>query len=376
MIQRILYLVQKEFRQVFREKANLAIIFVMPFIQLVILGFAITTNVKNLDMVIVNKDLTDYNHEIIDAFSSTDIFNVLGVINSQQSALADLNSGRIKAAVIIPEDFTRQLKSGQTPQLQAVFDGVDGNSAGVAAGYVTQIVGRLQKTWLQEKSVYTASRPRAIHQINLVPRMLYNDNLESSFNIVPGVLAMLLTMITLFLTAVNIVREKEKGTLEQLLVTPIKGGELILGKIIPYAVLGFILLNVGILTSGIIFGIWIKGNLILLYLLSIIYMMTTLGLGILFSTVARTQLQAMMMAFFYSFFSIMLSGFFIPIENMPDVIQAFTYCMPLRYFMQVTRGIFLKASGLSALWPEMVMLTIFGVGILVVASLRFRKRLN
>jgi ABC-2 type transport system permease protein len=206
--------------------------------------------------------------------------------------------------------------------------------------------------------------------------MLYNESLESVNNIVPGIIAVMITMITAFLTGMSIVREKEIGTLEQLMVTPIRKGELILGKIIPFIIVSFLLLNVGILAAGLIFGLWIKGSLVSLYFLSVIFSMSTLGLGIFASTLARTQQQAMFVAWFFIVFAMLLSGFFIPIENMPKGIQAITYLNPLRYFMLVIREIYLKGTDIIYLWKEAMAMFLFGLATFISATLRFHKRLN
>lgn len=372
-MQRILYLMQKEFRQIFRDKANLVIIFIMPFIQLVLLGFAITMDVKNIRMTVVDQDHSIMSRQIISAYSYNNTFRFQGLAGSVKQAIKWLDLGQVKLIVVVPQKFTKDLKNGRVPSIQTIYDGVDGNSAGITNGYVTKIMQSLQTQWLPEISKVKLKR---LHIVNLEPRMLYNPELVSTNNIVPGIISLLLTMVTLFLTTVNIVREKEIGTLEQLSVTPIKNQELIIGKILPFAILGFLLFNVGLLAAGLIFNIWLKGSLLLLYLACFIYMLTTLGLGIFLSTVSASQQQAMFYAWFISLFSIMLSGFFVPIENMPDVIRLMTYLNPTRYFMEIVRGIILKASGLNALWPELLAMLVFGSVIITSAVASFHKRLK
>lgn len=372
---KIFYLMQKEFRQIFREKANLGIIFVMPIIQLLILGFAITTDVKNIPTVVVDEDRTVMSRSIIEALRATKTFNFLGLADSVKQGVRELDLGNAKLVVVIPYNFEKDLRNGMIPTVQTLLDGVDGNSAGITTAYVNIVLNRFQKKWLKEARTLSG-RTKQLHTVNVLPRMLYNPELSSQNNIIPGIIAVLLTMITLFLTTINIVREKEIGTLEQLSVTPIKNQELIIGKIMPFAILGFMLFNVGLLAGGLIFGIWLKGNLLLLYLMSFIYMMTTLGLGIFISTLAATQQQAMFFAWFISIFTMLLSGFFIPIQNMPDFVQLLTYLNPTRYFMEVVRGIILKGSGFAALWPELVGMIVFGGVILSLAILRFHKRLS
>ncbi|MEI7941925.1 MAG: ABC transporter permease [Candidatus Riflemargulisbacteria bacterium] len=366
---RIRYLIQKEFRQIFREKLNLVVIFGMPFIQLVVLGFAITLDVKSIPFVVVDADHSSMSREIVRSFTSTEFFAYKGTVYSAEEAIYYMDNSRAKMSLIIPSDFGQTLALQKAPEIQVLLDGVDGNSAGIASAYAGQVVASLPAKLYPETSMPTK-------QVMLVPRMLYNPLLESKLNIIPGIISMLLTMITLFLTAVNLVKEKEAGTLEQIMVTPIKPLELMIGKILPFGVLGFVLLNIGILTSGLIFGIWLKGNLFLLYGISILYMFTTLGLGLLFSTIATSQLQAMLMSLFFSIFSILLSGFFIPISNMPEIIQNFTYLIPLRYFMEIVRAIYLKSAGFLDLLPAILALVIYGSVALWLASKRFWKRIS
>ncbi|MCB0282513.1 MAG: ABC transporter permease [Calditrichaeota bacterium] len=372
---RVLYLVQKEFRQILREKAFIGIIFVMPFIQIVVLGFAITTDVKNVTLGVVDYDKSSASRRIIDAFDKTSSFIYMYNLESEKAAQKKLDEGLIKVAIIVPENFERDLRSAHAPVVQALIDGVDGNSAGVATAYVSQIARKLQIEWLQDAGVAPQVLSK-MHLTQIEPRMLYNASLESKNNIIPGIIAVLLTMITAFLTGMSIVREKEIGTLEQLMVTPIKNYELILGKIIPFIIVAFLLMLVGILAGGLIFGIWVKGSIVLLFALSILFSLSTLGLGIFASTVSKTQQQAMFIAWFFAIFAILLSGFFIPIQNMPDWVQVVTYLNPLRYFIVIIREIYLKGTPLVYLLNETLAMGIFGLVTFTLASLRFHKRLS
>jgi ABC-2 type transport system permease protein len=372
---KIWYIMQKEFRQIFREKTNIVIIFVLPFIQLVLLGFAITTDVTNISTMIVDQDHSQLSRRMIDAFSTTKTFTCTAVGNSIHAAIAKMDRGQIKLIVVIPPHFQRDVKMGSVPNIQLILDGVDGNSAGISNGYAARALLTLQREWLNELPSVLRKK-LSLHLITVQPRMLYNPELKSQNNMVPGILVLLLTMITMFLTTINVVREKEMGTMEQVLVTPVTSFELIVGKVLPFAILGFALFNVGLLAAGLIFGIWLKGNLLLLYALSLVYMLTTLGLGIFISTIAASQQQAMFFAWFFSIFAILLSGFFVPIENMPGWVQAITCLNPTRYFMIVVRGIVLKGAGLTALWSELGMMSLLGVVILGSAIAKFQKRLQ
>ncbi len=373
-MQRVLYIIQKEFRQILREKMFIGLIFGSPFIQILFLGFAITTDVKHVALTIVDYDHSAMSQRLVDAFSVTESFDFKGEVDSQEQAIRALDHGDAKLALIVPTHFERDLKSGRHPKVQALVDGVDGNSAGVALAYVNLIAMRLQKERLK-KSGRLSTQLKNIHLTEIEPRMQYNPSLESVNNIVPGILAILIMMITSFLTGMSIVREREIGTLEQLMVTPIRNMELILGKVIPLAVVAFLLFTVGILAAGLVFGLWPVGNLLTLYLTAFVFSLSTLGFGIVASTFAQTQQQAMFITWFFSIFAILLSGFFIPIENMPQGIQWITLLNPVRYFMVIIREIYLKGTGIFYLWKEVAALAAFGLFTFIGASLRFTKRM-
>ncbi|MFA5879418.1 MAG: ABC transporter permease [Candidatus Margulisiibacteriota bacterium] len=371
---RIFYLMQKEFRQIFREKANIMLIFLMPFIQPLIFGYAITLDVKNIDIAVLDNDNSVISRNLIDTVHASNLFNLKDVTLSQKKAIEDIDNNKIKLSLNIPNNFERDLKLGLKPELQVLLDGVDGNTAGISLDYILRLLSKNQERIIKNHEVQLPNNNYNV--INIIPRILYNPSLESKFNIVPGLIVILLTMITLLLTAINLVKEKEIGTLEQLMVTPITKMELIIGKILPFVILGFIMINIGILTAGLIFGIWLKGNLFLLYFFSFLYMLTTLGLGILISTITSTQQQAMFLSWFIIVFSVILSGFFIPIENMPPIIQLITYLNPARYFMIVIRSIYLKDAGVFNLWQELISMLIFGLACISLAIFKFQKRVN
>jgi ABC-2 type transport system permease protein len=373
-MQRLLYIIQKEFRQIIRERVFVLVIFIMPFVQIVVLGFAVTTDIRNVSLAIVDYDRSSMSARIRDAFRVTESFDYRGALTTEREAVRLMDRGEIKLVLVIPRHLERDVKRGASPVIQALIDGVDGNTAGVALAYANRIVQDLQRQRLLRGEGASSMKLRAVHLADVETRMVYNPTLESTNNIVPGILAMLMMTITSFLTGMSIVREKEIGTLEQLLVTPIRSTELILGKVIPLLVVAFALLNVGILAAGLIFGLWMKGNVITLYLFSILFSMSSLGLGIFASTLARTQQQAMFVTWFFTIFSILLSGFFIPIENMPRLVQAITYLNPVRYFMVVIREIYLKGTGIGLLWKEGLAMTAFGLAMFVSATARFQKR--
>ncbi|MHB2154694.1 ABC transporter permease [Calditrichota bacterium GD2] len=373
-MQRLLYLIQKEFRQIVREKIFIGIIFVVPVLQLVVIGFAVTTDVKNVSTVLVNEDNASFSRRIEDVLQTSDVFHYRGRLPNVAAARVWITEGKAQLAVVIPPGFEREVKSGRFPKIMTLIDGVDGNSAGVIAAYVNLLAQRLQREWLPQSGAF-ARQLQNIHLLRLETRMLYNPDLKSVNNIVPGILAMLIMIITSYLTGMSIVREKEIGTLEQLMVTPIRNWELLAGKIIPLALIVMALFNVGMFAARLIFGLWMKGGILGLELMAALFALSGLSLGILISTVARTQQQAMFLAWFFMVFSLLLSGFFIPIENMPPAIQAITYLNPARYFMVIVREIYLKGTPLKYLWGQAAAMTVFGVLMFILASLRFQKRI-
>lgn len=374
-MKQVLYLVQKEFRQVLRDRVMMAILFVLPLVQILILGNAITVDVKDVRITIIDHDRTPMSRELIGHFRHTPYFRIVGVADNEAALLHTFDEGATSLALIIPRDFQRTLVRGGTPVVQLLIDGIDGNTAGVALGYASDIVGRFQAT-LIEADPALGARLGMMHRADLEPRFWYNPNLESRVYIVPGIVALILLIITVFLTSMGIVREKEIGTLEQLMVTPIRAWQLVLGKVIPFIVFAFIEINIAIGFVYLLFGIGISGSYPLLMGEAAIFLMTTLGLGILISTISETQQQALFVAWFFMIFSILLSGFFIPIANMPESIQILTLINPLRYFLVILREIYLKGSGLAELLPETLSMIAFGVVVFTAAVLRFRSKLG
>ncbi len=365
---RIKALVIKEFRQIRRTRAYLGLIFVAPFVQLIVMGSAITNEVKDIPLIVVDGDHSPASREIINRFSALSLFDFRGVADSTVRADRLFDRGEIKAALVIPRGFERDMGRGLSPQIQVLIDGVDGNSAGVSLGYITSMAGEIQKGWIGSRATGAGAE--------IVPRFYYNPGLESKLNFVPGLIGILLFMITSMLTAINIVREKELGTLEQLMATPLGGIRLIVGKIIPFTVLGLVQFSVGLIAARLVFGIPVAGNLLLLYFMALLFIMSTLGLGIFISTVTSTQQQAMFVAWFSMIFALLLSGFFVPVGNMPPLVQKITLLNPLRYFMSVLREIYLKGTPFRYLLPEAAAMGGMGIGLITAATLRFHRRLE
>ena len=374
-MRRIFYLVQKEFRQVFRDKSMIAILFVAPFIQLVILGNAVTSDVKHVTMMISDQDRSSMSREFVGAFGNTEHFDVVGYEPDYRRLATAIDRGKAKVALVIPEHFQRDVVRGERPAVQLLVDGIDGNSAGVALSYITRIAAQYQsRLVIAEPALGRSLRSDRI--ISAEPRYWFNPELKSKVYVVPGIVALLLLIITVFLTSMGNVREKEIGTLEQLMVTPIRSTQLILGKVIPFSILGMIEISIAMGLVYVMFGIGVEGSLLLLFAESAIFILTTLGVGILISTISETQQQALFVAWFFMIFAILLSGFFIPIANMPDSIQALTYLNPMRYFMVILREIYLKGTPLRHLLPETLAMIGFGVTVFGAAVWRYRSRLG
>jgi len=362
---RIKALIQKEFRQILRTRAYLALIFIVPFVQLLIMGSAVTNEVKNIPMILVDQDNSPASREICRKIEAVSLFDVKDYAISSAEASRQIHLGRVKAAMVIPAHFERDMKALESPSIQILIDGIDGNSAGISLAYLSGVLEGIQRGWMEQ-----------LTDREVIPRFFYNAELESKLNFVPGLIGMLLLIITTMMTSINIVREKELGTLEQLMVSSMKSYQLIIGKVVPYLMLGLIQFTMGMIAARLVFGIPVKGNILLLYFMAFLFMLSTLGLGIFFSTVSNTQQQAMFAAWFTMIFTILLSGFFVPLKNVPEWVELLTYINPLRYFITVMREIYLKATPFRYLWKEAAAMAGIGIFLLLSSSFRFHKRLN
>jgi drug efflux transport system permease protein len=366
-MQRLLCLVRKEFLELRQNPRLFGIVIVAPIIQLTMLGYAASTDVRDVPVVVADGDRSPASRTLIARFDASPYFTIVDTVTTVREIDRYLQRGDAWIALAIPAGYGSAVQSGTPVALQVIADGSDSNSTTVALGYATALVGE-----------YAASvRPSAAAEgaIDLRVRVWFNSQLESRFFMIPGVLALLLLLVTANLAAMAIVREKELGTLEQLNVTPLRRWELIVGKLLPYGVIG--LVDVLLVTAVAVFWFEVpmRGSVALLLAMSLVYVLSTLGLGLFISTISDTQQQAMMTAtFFFLTPMIYLSGFIFPIENMPRVIQYATYLMPLRYFLVIVRGIFLKGIGLDLLWPQAAAMAAWGAIVLALAVMRSRKR--
>lgn len=371
MFRTIFYIVRKEFIQTFRDKRMLIPLFVAPVIQLILFGYAVTTDIKHIHMAVLDYDRTHESRDLISVFSQSDYFNVDFFVSSSREIDDLIQKGKVSVAIVVPQKFEKNVKKMKKTSVQVILDGTDANSATIILSYIHKIMGDyLEKILFEVKKTYPLGR------ITLQPRIWYNPDLKSSFYMVPGVICLILLMTTLILTSMAITKEREMGTLEQLIVSPIKSMELIIGKTIPFIIIGFCDVILIILAGRIIFNLPIRGSISFLLGVSFLFILTTLSLGTFISTISRTQQQAMMTAFFFIMPAMLLSGIFSPIESMPKLIQYITYLNPLRYFGQAVRGILLKGNGFSHLWSQILALFIFGVAASIFSSIRFKKHLE
>ncbi len=375
MFERIKQMLVKEFIQVFRDPKMRGVIFLMPIIQVLVFGYAVTTDVTHVAIAVFDLDNSVASRELVSRFVRSGYFDIMAHVDDDEHARQLVDRGEALAVLRMNRGFENDLRAGRAAQLQVILDGTDSNTAGVVLNYSAKIAGQFSQKVLVTRLTHAKGVADEPGGVELQTRAWFNENLESRNFYVPGVIAIIVLLVTLMLTSMAVVREKEIGTMEQIMVTPIKPLEFILGKTVPFALIGFADVLLITVVSLVWFEIPIRGNVLLLLGAAALYIMTSLGVGLLISTVSETQQQAMMSTFFFYFPAVLLSGFMFPIANMPPVIQWLTYLNPLRYFLVIIRGIFLKGVGLHILWPQMVALAVMGVITLWLASRRFHKTL-
>ena len=371
MLQTIIHIVKKEFIQTLRDKRMLVPLSIVPVLQLILFGYAVTTDIKNIHLVVLDLDRTHESRSLISLLKSSEYFSVDYNLTASGEIDRLVKTGRVKAAVVVPANFARDMKNMKQTSVQVILDGTDANTATIIQSYIRKLMA--------EYLMDIRAKVRRIFPLGTItpqPRVWYNPALKSSYFMVPGVICLILLMSTLILTSMAITKEREMGTLEQLIVSPIKPMELIIGKTVPFIIIGFIDVILILIAGKLIFNLPIKGSIAFLLFVSFIFILTTLSTGTYISTISRTQQQAMMTTFFFNMPAMLLSGIFSPIESMPRIIQYLTYLNPLRYYVQAVRGILLKGNGFSQLWPEILVLFVFGVFASIFSSLRFKKYLE
>ncbi len=370
----IAHIIRKEFIQLFQDKKMLKISILAPVIQLIILGYAATFDVSKIPMVVCDYDRSPASRKLIESFICTEYFVVAKYCEKSSEIDAELDNGYASVAIVIPCGFEKDISSGRTSSIQFIVDGTETSSATIGLNYAFIIISRYSQNIVLESLIRQGSVIMPA-RISSEFRVWYNPELKSRNFMVPGVLGLLLMVMTMILTSLAIVKEKELGTLEQIVVTPIRPHQLIIGKLAPFFLIGVIDVILVIFFTSFLFDLPVKGSEALLLLLCLIFLMTTLGLGLFISTISRTQQQAMMTAiFFFMLPMIFFSGFVFPIENMPIIIQYISYILPLRYFFVIVRGLFLKGVGIDILWTQAAALLIFGSVILSLSVMRFQKR--
>jgi ABC-2 type transport system permease protein len=371
-VHRTVALMWKEFVELRRDPRLFGVVVAAPIIQLLMLGYAATTDIRNVPVVVVDEDRTSASRELIDRMAASPNFSVAYIVSSVNEIDPYLESGRAWMALAIPHDYGRNVLTGVPATVQVIADGSDANSTSVALGYATNLVAGYARD-LVSKRIAESGLP-APGGIEARVRVWFNPQLESRDFMLPGILALLLLVVTSILSSMAIVREKELGTLEQLNVTPLNRWELIVGKLVPYGVIGMVDACLVLALTLAWFEVPLRGSLVLVFAMCLVYLLTTLGLGFFVSTISTSQQQAMItVAFFFLMPMIFLSGFIFPIENMPLLFQWVTYAVPLRYFLVILRGIFLKGVGLETLWPQALALAGWGVAILAAAVWRSSK---
>ncbi len=375
MGRRLLCMLVKEFLQMLRDPRMRVVVFGTPVIQMTIMAFALTTDVTNIRMAVLDLDKTPASREFISTFTAGEYFRISASLTSQDEITPILDRAEARAVLQIPKGFSRDLRYGQTAKIQLLTDGTDSNSTSIVQGYVGYILGEYNDRMMKKRlAIQGITEPPV--QIEVAGRAWYNANQESHFYYVPSLIATMLFIFSLLLTSIGIVREKEIGTIEQVMVTPIRRIEFILGKTIPYMITSYISMTFMLVVAYIVFGVYVRGSIALLYGLTGIYLAGNMGIALIISGSARTQQQALLTSFLVLMPSVMLSGFMFPITNMPEAVRIATFGNPMRWYLEILRFIVMKDVGITALWPAILAQTGLTLTFLTVAVGRFKKTLS
>jgi ABC-2 type transport system permease protein len=369
---RVRELVRKEFIQLFRDRRNRPLLVIAPLVQMVLFGYVVTTDVRDITVAVIDQARTPESRRLVDAFDGNPTFRVTRVLEDPKDLDRLLLRREVDIGLQVPPDFSARIRKGETAEIQLLVDGSMSNMAAVRIAYSVSVLDGLNAALLRE------IHPRHFDfgEIDGRIRTWYNPNLESQYFYVPGIVAFLVMLLSLLFTSMAVVREKEAGTMEQLIVTPLTASEFILGKSIPFILIAQAQMVMVTLFARLWFQIPLMGSAVLLLAASSIFLLSTLGIGLLISTVSRTQQQAMMTNFFFILPFFMLSGFVFPIANMPTVVQWLAHLNPLSHFLIIIRGLFLKGTGLAVLWPQFLELALLGGAVFTLAIRRFHKRLD
>jgi len=369
---RIRELVRKEFILLFRDRRSRRVLVVAPIVMLLLFGYVVNYDIRSIRVALLDQSHTRESRIIADAFSANKIFRITNFLEDQRELEQLLLKGKVDLGIKIGPDVSRKIRKGETAEIQIIADGSMSNIASIRIAYSVMVLDKLNRQLIRELYPLRMDYGKIDGRI----RTWYNPNLDSQHFFVPGIVAFVVMLIALLLTSIAIIKEKEAGTIEQLIVTPLKPVELIVGKTIPYIIISLAQMIVVTIIAVFWFQIPLAGSLILLFIATCLFLLSTLGVGLFISTVSSTQQQAMMTTFFFLLPFFMLSGFVFPIANMPVVVQWLTYLNPLRYFLVIIRGIFLKGVGLDVLWHQYAAMAILGLVVFTGAVSRFRKRLD
>ncbi|HBC74990.1 MAG TPA: ABC transporter permease [Candidatus Wallbacteria bacterium] len=380
---KILQILKKELYQTFRNPRLVVLLFLPPIIQLVVFGYAVNFDVKNIKTAIIDYDRTPASRDFIAHIESNKYFKTVKYLNNSDQIKHEIDSSAISCAIVISNGFMKNIENGKTAVVQAVHDGIDSNNAITVNNYLNMIsykylkkiqVSKIEK--INQKLAASGRAPIKINAIVIEPRAWFNQSLESKDFFVPGIIGNILMLITVMLTSMAIVREKEIGTIEQLLVTPIRPLEIIIGKTLPFMLIGIVQASIIVVAAVLWFEIPVRGSYALLFCGVVIYLLSNLGIGIFISTVSQTQQQAMLVTTFFMLPAFTLSGFVFPIVNMPEIVQYLTFLIPLRYFLIIVRGVFLKGVGMEVLFPQYAAMTIISLAILAFSVMKFRRTID
>lgn len=382
MWERIRVIIRKEFRQVLRDPRSRGMLVMPPIIQLLVFGFVVSLDVEHSKLAWFDRDQTPASRELLAAFRGSTYFTLVATPSTDAGVQDLLDHSKVDIIVSVLPGFARDMERGHTGEVQVLVDGTNSNTASIVGGYASEVIrafsGTAMKRQVRLKQMARGGLPANtnVPVLDVRPRVWFNEELKSRNYFVPGVVVNIITLVTLMLTSMAIVREKEIGTMEQLMVTPIRPIELIIGKTLPFAMIGLVNMTMVVTLSLIVFHVPFRGHIVTLFGATILFLFTTLGSGLFISTVSNTQQQAMMGTFFFFQPVFMLSGFSFPIRNMPESVQWLTYLNPVRYFLEICRGVFLKGSDARVLWPQMAALAVIGGTILIASAMRFHKRLD
>lgn len=367
---RILAIIRKEYIQMRRDRMTLALIFAIPLVQLLLFGYAIQTEVRHIPTAVFDQSLSYESRDILNAFSASGYFDIVYSAQSYEQVTQQIDRGTARVGIVVPPDFTRQVKRGDSAPLQVIVDASDNMVANQAVA-TANTIGLIKSQQVLFQKYRIGDAP-----FDVRVRPWYNPDGITAYFMVPAILGIIVTMTMVIITSVAIVREREQGTLEQLLVTPLRPYELMVGKIVPYIILGYLQITVALLVGVLVFDVPIRGSILQLYLLTLFFITASLGLGLMISNIAENQMQAFQMSFFVMLPSIMLSGFLFPRAAMPKIIYYITFIIPLTYYLDIIRGIILKGIGFPYLVGQVIALLVFTLVVLTISVLKFRKQIS